>query len=74
MKRVVPVALLVALMAAPAAAQMGGASGMKSDNPLSATLKSAYQGVQRNLIETAEQVPESVYPSSRPRTCAASAS
>ncbi len=61
MKRAVPVALLVALAAAPLAAQMGGAGGMQSGNPVSATLKSAYQGVQRNLIETAEQVPESVY-------------
>ena len=58
MKRVWPVALLVALLAAPAFAQMGGA---QSGNPVSAVLKSAYQGVQRNLIDTAEQVPESVY-------------
>jgi len=67
MKRVL-VAILFAclcLCALPAAAQMtpaqGGQAMAATANPLSTTLKAMWDGIKRNLSESAEKMPEAEY-------------
>lgn len=60
MKRCCLALLLLALAAVPALAQPLS-SVDPAANPLSATLKSLYEGVTRNIVESANKVPEDLY-------------
>lgn len=59
MKRTCLVLPAVLLVAWPAAAQMAPAA--PSADPLSTTMKQLFDGVARNVVESAEKAPEEIY-------------